>query len=93
MGKVGKFIEDIAASKWYKSTFNTATDFLNYHVKEHGLGRTAGQYTDDALKFFNENKNKAQSVTLRDGSPGLKIEAGNKGGYYTPDGKVVTYWD
>lgn len=35
-----------------------------------------------------------KEVILKDGSKGVKIEkTKDHGGYFTPDGKIVTYWD
>lgn len=70
---------------------------MEYHLKTHGKGRTIEQYTDDAIDFYNKNKNIGVEVTLKDGSKGIKIQTGtgkNKvGGYWTKDGKLVTFWD
>lgn len=56
------------ASKWYKSTFETVEESMDYHSKTHGNGRTLEQYTDDAMNFFNKNKNIGTEVTLKDGT-------------------------
>ena len=88
---------------WHQSTFPNKTQSILYHVVEHGKGRSAGQYTRDAMRFFNENGHLAQSTVLRDGTPGLRIQrkitdavTGRKtrqGGYWTQNGQLVTYWD
>ncbi|MBN8828209.1 MAG: hypothetical protein J0H68_05835 [Sphingobacteriia bacterium] len=60
------------------------------------------EYTKDALKFFEDNKHLGKEVILKDGSAGIKIkikltdETGKtkfNGGYWTKDGKIVTYFD
>ena len=60
-------------------------------------GRTIEQYTQDAINFYNANKSLAVPVVLKDGTEGVKIQTGtgkNKvGGYWTKDGRVVTFWD
>ena len=49
------------------------------------------------MDFFYKNKNFGKEVTLKDGTKGIKIQTGtgkNKvGGYWTHDGKLVTFWD
>jgi len=75
---------------------------VRYHLAKHGKGRTAQQYTQDAMEFFQKNKHLGQKVTLKDGTAGIKIQTkikipGQKtqriGGYWTQDGKLVTFWD
>jgi len=63
-----------------------------YHLSEHGDGRDALTYTNDALKFFSDNRQLAQQVTLRNGEAGLQIRAGSAGGYFNLSGRVVTFW-
>lgn len=77
---------------WYKSSFPTVKDSVKYHVKKHGNGRNATQYTKDGIAFYQKNKHKRKNVTLHDGTPGYKIENGKAGGYWTREGKLVTYW-
>ena len=82
---------------WYKSTFNTEEESMNYHLKKHGKGRTIEEYTKDATDFYNKNKKLGVDVILKDGTHAIKIQTGtgkNKvGGYWTKDGKLVTFWD
>ncbi len=92
-GKGAKVIQNILDTRWYKGTFNTVEDSARYHLGKHGKGRSLEEYTNAGVEFFNKNKDKAVKTTLNDGSPGLKVESGGQGGYFTPDGKVVTYWD
>lgn len=87
----GKEIEN-AASKWYKSTFNSSEDSLQYHLSKHGNGSTAEQYTNDALNLFQGKNDIMEKTILKDGTEGVKIKFGSQGGYFTPDGKIVTYW-
>ncbi len=88
---------------WHKGTFQDNSETIIYHLKKHGKGRSAVQYTQDAMSFFETNKQKGVKVILRDGTPGIKIqiqaltEEGlpikKIGGYWTENGKLVTYWD
>ena len=64
-----------------------------YHVAGHGKGRSAGDYTKDAMTFFEQNKSLGIPWTLKDGTPGIKIKIGKTGGYWTQDGRLVTFWD
>lgn len=72
-----------------------------YHVGKHGNGRTTVQYTQDAMNFFNKNKGLGQNVILKEGTQGIKIQTKQiingktqrVGGYWTSDGKFVTFWD
>jgi len=86
---------------WHKGTFANRTQSVMYHVGKHGNGRTAVQYTQDAMSFFNKNKGLGQNVILKDGTQGIKIQTKQiingktqrVGGYWTSDGKLVTFWD
>ena len=78
---------------WHKATFADEAASAAYHVGKHGGGRSLVQYTKDAIDFFQANKARATSVTLKDGTQGLRIKTpGGRGGYFTPDGRVVTFW-
>ena len=93
----GKYLND----SWYKGTFPNKTQSLKYHLGKHGKGRTATEYTKDAMNFFGKNSHLGKKVTLKDGTPGIKIQTKTKvdgktqqtGGYWTQDGKLVTFWD
>ena len=94
----GRYLKDT----WYKSTFPNRTQSVQYHLAKHGKGRTAVQYTQDAMDFFAQNRSLGQSVILRDGTAGIKIATKQPrpgggvqrvGGYWTSDGRLVTYWD
>jgi hypothetical protein len=54
---------------------------------------TLAEYTRDALRFFQDNGARGTPVTLRDGTPGILIRTrGGPGGYFTPSGRIVTFW-
>jgi RHS repeat-associated protein len=88
-------------NNWHKGTFANRTQSVSYHLAKHGKGRTATQYTQDAMNFFNKNKGLGQNVILKDGTQGIKIQTKQiingkthrVGGYWTRDGKLVTFWD
>jgi hypothetical protein len=70
---------------------DTVKRSINHHLQKHGQGKTIEQYTNDALDFYNKNKSSALNIKLNDGSPGVKIQVGNQKGWYTPDGRIVSY--
>jgi len=54
------------------------------------------------MDFFQKNRQLGQEVILKDGTAGIKIQMkvsvpGQKtqkiGGYWTSDGRLVTFWD
>ncbi len=94
--EIGNLGETITG-KWDKATFDKVENSMLHHVAKHGKGRTLEQYTDDAMKFFGNNKHLGERIILKDGTPGIKIQTGtgkNKiGGYWTTEGKLVTFWD
>lgn len=94
----GRYLLD----NWHPATFPNRTQSVNYHLARHGNGRTAFEYTRDAQNFFSQNRGLATQVTLRDGTAGLRIQTKvpvpgggtrNVGGYWTTDGRLVTFWD
>lgn len=94
----GKYLND----SWYKSTFPNRTQSVQYHLAQHGKGRTAVEYTRDAMDFFAQNQSLGKAVILRDGTAGIKIATKQPlpgggvqkvGGYWTSDGRLVTFWD
>lgn len=90
-------ISDETANKWHKGTFSTARKSIKYHKNKHGKGRDVDGYTEDAMKFYDSHKSSGVKTTLKDGTEGVKIQIGKgknkQGGYWTNDGKLVTYWD
>ncbi|WP_438433841.1 polymorphic toxin-type HINT domain-containing protein [Gorillibacterium sp. sgz500922] len=93
----GPKYNEATSDQWYKGTFGDVTETMDYHLRKHGKGRTPEEFTKDAMDFFKANKHLAEEVTLSTGAKGYKIQTGtgkNKvGGYWTADGKLVTYWD
>jgi hypothetical protein len=93
----GKYLN----ASWHKGTFPNKLQSVEYHLAKHGKGRSATQYTKDAMNFFEKNKQFGKSVTLSDGTAGIKIQTKvkvdgktqNVGGYWTNEGKLVTFWD
>jgi hypothetical protein len=90
----GTALEKALADRWAKGTFKSVPDSVEYHLAKHGSGRTLSQYTEDATRFFQENKGQAQWGKWNPNwEPSFRLKIGNKGGYYTADGRVLAYWD
>lgn len=79
-------------SFWDKGTFPTVANSIEYHTKKHANGQSFLQYTDKAINFYEQNKNLRREVTLNNGSTGYKITKGKEGGYWTKNGKIITFW-
>ena len=86
---------------WHKSTSDTERMAWERHVEKHARGRSALEYTADARRFFLEHRDLATPSVLKDGTMGMRIKFkvtvdGTKrsiGGYWTPEGRVVTFFD
>jgi len=90
----GTAVEKAIADRWAKGTFGNVVDSLEYHFGKHGAGRTLQQYTDDAAKFFQQNKGQAQWGKWNPNwEPAYRLKVGGQGGYFTGDGKILTFWD
>jgi hypothetical protein len=77
---------------WANVNFNSVDDAFNYHYATHGgpFGSPEA-YTRAAKRFYNTNVNLAEDTILKDGSDGLYISAGKYYGFYTPEGKIVSF--
>jgi hypothetical protein len=90
----GTAVEGAIADRWAKGTFGNVVDSMEYHFAKHGGGRTLQQYTDDAVRFFQQNKGQAQWGKWNPNwEPAYRLKVGNQGGYFTSEGRVLTYWD
>ncbi len=87
---------------WHKGTFPNKMQSVRHHLRRHGKNRSASHYTQDAMNFFRKNRHLGQDMLLLDGSPGIMIKTkirvqGQKtqrvGGFWTQDGRLVTFWD
>jgi hypothetical protein len=67
---------------------------LQHHFEKHGNGRTRRQYTFDALRFFEKHKDQATWGRWNPRWPeAFRVKIGDQGGYFTPGGRVLSYWD
>jgi hypothetical protein len=90
----GVAVEKSVADNWAKGTFASPVDSLERHFEKHGAGRTRQQYTLDALRFFEEYKELAQWGRWNSTWPeAFRLKIGARGGYYTPGGRILSYWD
>jgi hypothetical protein len=90
----GTAVEKGVLDNWAKGSFETPMRSLEYHFGKHGSGRTRQQYTFDALQFFRENKDRAQWGKWRnDWNEAFRLKIGNRCGYFTPSGRVISFWE
>jgi hypothetical protein len=90
----GMVVEKSIADSWAKGTFPNVVLSLEHHFEKHGRGRTLEQYTFDALRFFDEHKDKAQWGRWKaDWSESFRLKIGDQGGHFTPGGRILSYWD
>lgn len=90
----GTAVEKSVIDSWAKGTFQNPMGCLEYHFVKHGKGRTHQQYTLDALRFFREHKDKAEWGRWNPSwSEAFRIKLGPRGGYFTPGGRILSYWD
>lgn len=87
---------------YHRGTGPSKSQSLIRHIAKHGKGRSAVKYVQDSMDFFQKNKHLAQPYTLMDGTAGLVIKTKGVdalgkvvkvGGFWTADGKLVTFWD
>jgi RHS repeat-associated protein len=82
-----------ALKYWHKATFASEAASAAYHLRTHAPGRTLEQYTTDAIDFYRQNRGRGVARTARDGSDAILIRTkGGPGGWFTPDGRVITFW-
>jgi hypothetical protein len=90
----GVAVDAAVAGRWAQGTFGNVLRSIEYHFGKHGAGRTLQQYTDDAARFFEQNRSQAQWGKWNPNWPeSYRLKVGNQGGYFTADGKILTYWD
>jgi hypothetical protein len=61
---------------------------------KHGGGRTLEEYTDDAIRFFNNNSQRGVQMISKDGTEAIRIKTpgGGPGGIFTTLGKIISFW-
>jgi hypothetical protein len=83
-----------SVGKWRTTNYATVEKAMVDHYAKHGLGKTLEQYTDDAIDFWNKYNSQGKPWPLADGTTGIKLDVDSviKGGIYTTDGGIITFW-
>jgi RHS repeat-associated protein len=81
---------------WDEATKGSKVWNFYRHWKKHGRGLDGKylnprKYTKMALKFYKKNRQDGIPHVLQTQKEGLKFQ-GTPGGYFTKDGKIVTFW-
>jgi len=82
------------AKHWDKGTFKNSRASLKYHYGKHGNGMSVSQYTNEALNFMNSNSSMLQytyNYNYNNTSWYYNYPNG-RGGYFTGDGHIITFW-
>lgn len=85
-------------SSWKNINWRSVSASVKYHYSKHvtelGLEKSIFEYTDDAISFFNSNKQFGKEIMLKDGSAGVKIRLGPNqlGRIFTQNGGIVSFW-
>lgn len=90
----GIVVEKSVLDSWAKGSFESPAHSLEYHFLKHGRGRTRQQYTFDALRFFIEHKQQAQWGKWNPAwHEAFRLKVGTRRGYFTPGGRILSFWD
>ncbi len=73
---------------WDRGTFYSIARTIMYHLDRHGRGRSAYQYTNDAITAWEMEKQNARLVYW-----GGRVVYRVRSGYYTLEGKILTFWN
>ncbi|MGL5041763.1 MAG: RHS repeat-associated core domain-containing protein, partial [Culicoidibacterales bacterium] len=95
-----KYTAEKNIQSWNEGTFDSPHSSAEYHYNKHvinkGLNKTFKEYTQDAMNFYNKYKDSssAEQHVMNNGKQGIRIKniAGEGGGYFTNDGKIITFW-
>jgi hypothetical protein len=78
--------------RWDKGTFPTVEKSIEYHVKKHGKGLSAVEYTQRGEKAFKDVGAAPSSTADRLGRPAVKVVSDKFGkGLFTPKGKIIWF--
>lgn len=90
----------IAASKWYKGSFDNGYYSMKYHYQKHVIddgfskGNNIVKYTNDAISFSNSNRSVIKytfDYKHKNAIWGVRDYLG-KGGNFMSDGKIIRFW-
>jgi hypothetical protein len=80
-------------TSWDKGTFQSRAASIRYHLAEHGGGKSLLEYTNEAGAFYTRNAGTAQWGQWNPRwTPSYRIVADGYKGYYTAEGKILTYF-
>jgi hypothetical protein len=95
--QTSKETANLLFNSWDKGTFPNRMQSIKYHLQKHGNGKSSKEYTQAALTFLKDNRDRAMDVTLKNGRAGfsikLKQNGQRMGGFWTENEKIITYWD
>jgi hypothetical protein len=80
------------AKRWDKGTFGNVTKSIEYHLARHGMGMSAVQYTQRAMKAFADPLARIRRVTDKQGRSAIRLISPNFGeGLFTPHGRIIWF--
>jgi RHS repeat-associated protein len=88
-GKVStlKFLE----RRWDKATFGSVWKSIKYHLRLHGKGLSEVQYTQQAVKAFEDTSAVRKAVTDLQGRAAVGVSSQFGDGLFTPQGKIIWF--
>jgi hypothetical protein len=82
-----KFLE----KRWDKATFPSVMRSVEYHVGKHGKGLSAVEYTQRALRAFDDSSATRQATTDILGRDGIKVVSDLGSGLFTTHGRIIWF--
>jgi hypothetical protein len=78
--------------RWDKATFGSVEKSIEYHVTKHGQGLSPVEYTQRAMKAFEDPSALRVATTDIQMRPALKVVSDTWGsGLYTKGGKIIWF--
>jgi RHS repeat-associated protein len=82
-----KYLEN----NWDKATFGSVKKSIEYHVRKHGKGLSAVEYTQKAMRAFKDNGAVREATTDLLGRKAIKVASQEGTGLFTPSGKIIWF--
>jgi hypothetical protein len=80
-------------TSWHSGTFPSRAASIRYHFGKHGGGMSLLDYTRQAQGFYTRNAAVAQWGQWNPNwAPSFRMMADGYKGYYTAEGKILTYF-
>ena len=76
---------------WDKATFGSVKKSIDYHVGKHGGGMSPVEYTQRALKGFNDTGAVRQPAMDKLGRAAVQVMSNEGTGLYTQTGKIIWF--